>query len=572
MTDRSDRSDRYDLVIRGGSVLDGTGAPARTADVAISGGTIVAVGDSVTGAAARTIDADGAIVTPGFVDIHAHYDGQVAWDTRLSPSSWHGVTTTIMGNCGVGFAPVRESDHNALIELMEGVEDIPGTALHEGIPWGWESFADYLDAIDRDFDIDVGAQVPHGAVRLYVMGQRGADREAATPDEIRRMGEAVAAGVRAGAFGFTTSRTKNHRTSKGAFAPTLTAEADELIGIAAAMGATGKGVLEVVSDFDDLDHEFDTLRAMVEASGRPLSVSIAQADGRPETPARLMALLEQANADGLRMTGQVPARAIGIMLGLELTLNPFKRSPTARSLEDLPLNERVAALRDPNIKARILLDNPEAGRGAAAPRFERMFLLGNPPDYEPSPDQSIAAQAARLGRDAADLAYDLLLEDDGHALLYVPFLNYVGNSLDGARTLLTHPNTVVGLADGGAHVGTICDASFPTTMLTHWGRDRTRGEGLPLPFIIERMTSATARTVGLTDRGIIREGMRADLNVIDFDNLTLRPPSIQYDLPAGGRRLVQRADGYLHTFVNGVETYASGEHTGALPGRLVRSA
>ena len=565
-------SSSYDLVIQGATVIDGTGTPAQTADIAIHNGRIAAVGRLAATNAIRTIDADGALVTPGFVDIHAHYDGQVAWDSRLTPSSWHGVTTTIMGNCGVGFAPVRAKDHDALIELMEGVEDIPGTALHAGIPWGWESFGEYLDAIDRHFDIDVGAQVPHGAVRLYVMGQRGADREPATPDDIGRMGELVADGVRAGAFGFTTSRTRNHRTSRGEYTPSLTAEADELIGIAKAMGATGRGVLEVVSDFLDVDEEFATLRAMVEASGRPLSVSIAQSDRKPDTPWRLLEHLEQANADGLAMTGQVPARAIGILLGLELTLHPFMLSPTMKALNTLPLGTRVRELRKPDNKARILSEKPRDDGGMLAfRRFDAMFVLGDPPDYEPPPHTSVAALAARDGREPDDLAYDLLLEDEGHAFLYLPFLNYVGGNLDAARRLLSHQHTVVGLADGGAHVGTICDASFPTTMLAHWGRDRTRGDRLEIAHIVERMTSAPARAVGLPDRGALREGMRADINVIDLDRLALRPPELQYDLPAGGRRLVQRATGYLHTFVNGVETYANGESTGTLPGRLVRS-
>ena len=563
---------RYDLVIRGATVVDGTGSAAQSADVGVKDGRIAAVGRIVQGTADRTIDADGAMVTPGFVDIHAHYDGQVAWDNRLTPSSWHGVTTTIMGNCGVGFAPVRGADHDALIELMEGVEDIPGTALHAGIPWGWETFGEYLDAIDRRFDIDVGAQVPHGAVRLYVMGKRGADREPATPNDILAMGQAVADGVRAGAFGFTTSRTRNHKTSRGEYTPSLNAEADELIGIASAMGTTGHGVLEVVSDFLDVDTEFATLRAMVEASGRPLSVSIAQSDRKPETTWRLLELLEQANADGLAITGQVPARAIGIMLGLELTLHPFMHSPTMKKLGKLPLAERVQQLRNAENKARILSEQPrDDGGPLTVRRFEGMFVLGDPPNYEPSPETGVAAIAARVERAADDLAYDLLLEDDGHALLYLPFLNYVGGNLDAARRLLSHEHTVVGLADGGAHVGTICDASFPTTMLTHWGRDRKRGDRLELAHIVERMTSAPARTVGLRDRGTLREGMRADINVIDFEHLNLRPPEIQYDLPAGGRRLVQRADGYLHTFVNGVETYANGQSTGDLPGRLMRS-
>ena len=563
----------FDLIVRAGTVVDGTGSPPRTADVAVRDGVVAEVG-RVVGTAAREIDAAGAVVAPGFVDIHTHYDGQATWDSQLLPSAWHGVTTVVMGNCGVGFAPVRPGDRDRLVELMEGVEDIPGAALHEGLSWEWESFGQYLDAVERrPHDIDVAAQVPHGAVRLYVMGERGAAREPACPEDIAAMAALVADGVRAGALGFTTSRTLNHRTSRGEYTPTLTAEADELCGIAEAMGAAGAGVIEVVSDFHDLDHEFALLRRMVEVSGRPLSISIAQEAGRGNWRT-LLSLIAEANAGGLPMRGQVPARAIGILLGLQATLNPFMTRPSYRAVADLPLAERVAALRDPEMKARVLAEDPGDGHGRRmfTHRWDLMFRLSDPPDYEPGPEQSLAAEAARLGVDPAELAYDVLLEDDGSRLLYFPLLNYMEGDLDAVREMLTHDFTVPGLSDGGAHVGTICDASFPTTLLTHWARDRRRGERLDLAAIVRAQARDTAVAVGLGDRGLLAPGFKADLNVIDFEALTLHPPTMAFDLPAGGKRLLQRADGYVHTVVSGVPVYERGEHTGALPGRLVRGA
>lgn len=557
----------YDLVVRGGTVLDGTGAPPCTADVAIADGVITQVGrvDS-THNTTRMIDAAGALVTPGFVDIHTHYDGQATWDSQLLPSAWHGVTTVVMGNCGVGFAPVRKADRDRLIELMEGVEDIPGAALHEGLSWEWESFGEYLDAIDRrPHDIDVAAQLPHGALRLYVMGERGANRDAATPDEIAAMADLTAEAIKAGALGFTTSRTLNHRTSRGEPTPTLTAAAEELIGIAEGMGG---GVIEVVSDFLDLDHEFDMLRRIVETTRRPLSISIAEQMGRGDWR-RVLQHIADANAAGLPMRGQVAARAIGLLLGLQATLNPFMTRPSYKELADLDPSERAARLRDSDVKARVLAETDDR-RFNLAP--DRMFRLSDPPDYEPRPEDSLAAEAARLGRDAADFVYDVLLEDDGKRLLYYPLLNYLDGDLEAVREMLEHEHTVPGLSDGGAHVGTICDASFPTTLLTHWCRDRSRGGRLDVAAVVKGQTLDTAAAVGLGDRGVLAPGMKADLNVIDFERLSLHPPVMAFDLPAGGKRLLQRATGYLHTIVSGVEVYADGEHTGALPGRLVRGA
>jgi N-acyl-D-aspartate/D-glutamate deacylase len=561
----------HDLVIRGGTVIDGSGAPARTADVAVTGDRITAVGE-VPGRGGREVDADGMLVTPGFVDIHCHYDGQATWDSRLLPSAWHGVTTIVMGNCGVGFAPVRPRDHDRLIELMEGVEDIPGAALHEGLHWTWQSFGEYLDALEsRPHDIDFAAQVPHGALRLHAMGERGSDHTARpTDDEIAEMGRLAAEGVAAGGLGFTTSRTTNHRTSRGEFTPSLTASRDELVGIAAGLGRLGAGVLQVVSDFRDVDEEMGTLRAMAATSGRPLSISVAAAGSGSDNHRRVLAAIEAMNAEGLEVRAQVPARGIGVLLGLQASINPFSRCPSYRAVADLPLPERLMALREPARRAAIVAEWPDRplryGEG-----FTRLFALGDPPDYEPGPDDSVAAEAARQGRPPVDLAYDLLLADEGRALLYSPILNYPGGNLDTARELLTHPYAVPGLGDGGAHVGTICDASFPTTLLVHWCRDRERGQ-LDLPFVIRGQCRETARTVGLHDRGVLAPGYRADVNVIDFEALRIHPPRLEFDLPAGGKRLLQGADGYRHTFVAGQEVYADGEATGALPGRLVRGA
>ncbi len=560
----------FDLVIRGGTVLDGSGAPGRTADVAVKDGAIAEVG-RVEGSAEREVDADGALVTPGWVDIHTHYDGQATWDDHLAPSSWHGVTTIVMGNCGVGFAPVHPTDHDRLISLMEGVEDIPGAALHEGLRWDWQSFPDYLDAVERrPHDVDVAAEVPHGAVRLFVMGDRGANREAATPDEISEMGRIAAAAVDAGALGFTTSRTLNHRTSTGDPTPTLTAAREELVGIATAIGLTGKGVLQVVSDFIDFDDEIGTLRAMAEASGRPLSISLAQAPRSPLHYRRLLGAIEDSNAVGLEVRAQVAARAIGILIGLQGSVNPLARCATYAALADLPIAERVAKLADPDVKATLLAEYREHPMRMLG--LDQLYELGVVPDYEPDPASSVASRAAREGVDGDELMYDLLLAEGGTNLLYVPILNYADGNLDAVGEMLQHPFTVPGLSDGGAHVGTICDGSFPTTLLAHWGRDRTRGPRFEVPWLVKRQTADTAAAVGLLDRGRLAPGYRADVNVIDMDRLGMEAPQLVFDLPAGGKRLLQRASGYCHTFVAGEETFVDGVATGALPGRLVRGA
>ncbi len=556
----------FDLLIQGGTVVDGTGAPPRTADVAVRDGVVVAVGRADE-RAARTIDADGALVTPGFVDIHTHYDGQATWDDRLLPSSAHGVTTVVTGNCGVGFAPVRAADHEQLVELMEGVEDLPGTVLHEGLSWNWESVAEFLDVLDqRQFDVDVATQVCHGPLRLYVMGQRGADRDAARADEIAEMGRIAAAGIQAGALGFTTSRTMNHRTSRGEPTPTLTAARDELVGIASAIGATGAGVLQVVSDFREFDTEAETFLEMMRASGRPLSFSLAQSSPGPRYRAQLD-LLDRANAEGLAMRAQVAPRAVGVLVGLEGSVNPLRRLPSYAPFAALPLPERARRLSDAGMRAALARELAEAG--VRLP-LDRLFALGDPPDYEPAPDTSVVARAERAGVDRHELLVDMLLADEGRALLYMPFLNYFDGNLDAVGEMLAHPHTVPGLGDGGAHVGTICDASFTTTLLDHWSRPRHGREPFSIEWLVQQQCRATAETVGLRDRGLLAPGYKADINIIDREHLGARAPHIVADLPAGGRRFVQGARGYLHTFVSGTETLANGEHTGDSPGRLVR--
>ena len=563
---------QHDMVIRSGSVIDGTGQEAFTADVAIKDGLVVEVG-KVSGVGRREVDADGALVTPGFVDIHTHYDGQATWSNRMSPSSHHGVTTVVMGNCGVGFAPVRPTDHDLLIELMEGVEDIPGVALSEGLSWEWESFPDYLDYLSkRQFDMDIGAQLPHAALRVYVMGQRGADREPATAEDVLEMRRLTEEAIRAGALGFTSSRTLNHRSVRGEPTPTLQAEYDELVGMASALHSSGRGVMEMISDFDDLDEEFSLLESMVRSAGRPMSISLAQGIS-DHGWRKVLGKIESASNAGLAMRGQVAPRPIGILLGLTTTLSPFTTRPSFSEVATLPMAERVAALTDPMRKARIL-EEP-TGHG-----FMRLFrlmdegrkiwLMTDPPNYEPDPKDSLHAQATSRGLDPWSYVYDMLLQNQGKALLYTPFANYAENNLDCCRDMILHKDTVMGLGDGGAHVGTICDASFITSLLTHWGRDRTRGEGIDLPTLIKCQSSDTARAVDLTDRGTLEAGMRADVNIIDFDNLNVRLPEMVNDLPAGGARLQQRADGYQMTIVKGEPTYIEGQATDALPGRLVR--
>lgn len=565
----------HDLVIRNGFVIDGSGSPGREGDVAIDDGKITAVG-KVAGKGREEIDAKGEIVTPGFVDVHTHYDGQVTWGDALTPSSIHGVTTAIMGNCGVGFAPCRDEDHDRLIRLMEGVEDIPFPVLSTGLPWNWESFPDYLDSLSgKQFDIDFGAQLPHAALRVFVMGERGANREEATPQDIEAMAKLAREAVEAGALGFSTSRTLNHRTSDGQPTPTLTASEEELTTIGMALKEAGKGVLQFVSDFDDPKKEAAMLRRIVEATGRPLSVSLAQSDVAPEGWRILLGAIEDAVEDGLPMRAQVCGRPVGVLLGLDLTMNPFIAHPVYQEIKDKTLQEKVAALRDPDFRARLLASRPDPANPfvkSLLRNFGKLFTLDAVPDYEPDADRTVEAIAKARGITNEEAALDILLEDDGRGMLYLPFLNYANGSLDPSYEMLKSPATIPGLSDGGAHVGMICDGSFPTSMLTHWTRDRSRGPKFPLEWIVKRQTADTAHWIGLHDRGLIAPGYRADLNIIDYDGLTLHRPVILRDLPANGRRLMQRASGYTATIVAGQIIYRDGDPTGAKPGRLVRGA
>ncbi len=567
----------HDLVIRGGTVVDGTGADRRTADVAIDDGVISAV-DTDVGAGRREMDANGLLVTPGWVDIHTHYDGQATWDPYLTPSSWHGVTTAVFGNCSVGFAPVRPGSERYLINLMEGVEDIPETVLAEGIDFRWESFSEYLDVLAATPRImDIGAQVPHGPLRFYVMGERGADHsEAPTDDELTEMGRLLEEALHAGALGFTTARTTKHRAADGRYTPGLSASERELQSLALAMKRAGKGVIEVNSDFGDGD--FARLRAAAEIAGRPLSVLLVQVDNAPdlwrETLDGVNAANRELNGDGGRFTAQVGSRPIGMLMGLEVTIHPFTNHPLWAELEKLPPAERVARLTsDAELRRRLVAERPDDGHGAwMAKALARTFELGDPVDYEPDPSTSIAARAAEAGRDPFDLALELMLKNEGRALLLHPFENYCAGNLEVVREMLENPDTVCGVADAGAHVGIICDASSPTSLLTHWGRDRKRGGHLPLEFLVRKQTLDTARCYSLSDRGVIAPGYKADVNVIDFDSLRLLPPELVYDLPAGGRRIIQKAEGYRHTFVSGIEVMRDGAATGELPGVLLRGA
>jgi N-acyl-D-aspartate/D-glutamate deacylase len=565
-------SSDFDLVIRHGTIIDGSGGAPFEGDVAVKNGRIAAVG-GVNGNGAQEIDARGRLVTPGFVDIHTHYDGQATWEGRLQPSSLHGVTTVVSGNCGVGFAPCREQDQDRLIRLMEGVEDLPFPVLKAGLPWNWESFPDYLDSLaSRQFDADIGLMLPHAALRVFVMGERGANREPATADDIALMAALAEAAMNAGAIGFSTSRTLNHRTSDGQPTPTLTAAEDELMGIALALARTGKGVLQFVSDFADPDAEFGLIRRLCEASGRPLSFSLAQSPVAPKGWRKLLDLLEQATAAGLPMKAQVAARPVGVLLGLDLTLNPFSLHP------DWPKGERPAELArrlaDPDFVARLIANPPPAGNAlgtALLHRWGDMYQLGDPPNYEPLPETSLAAQAMRRGVPYEVVAAQWLCADGGTGMIYVPFLNYADGDLDAVHAMLSHPDTVPGLSDGGAHVGMICDGSFPTTLMTHWVRDRV-GARLPVEQVVKRQARDTALAVGLADRGLLAPGLRADLNIIDADRLQLEPPRVQHDLPAGGRRLMQRVAGINVTIAAGQITYRDGVASGALPGRLLRGA
>lgn len=570
-------SPSFDIVIRGGLVIDGSGGDPYQADVAIREGRIAEIG-TIEGPGAQEIDASGRIVTPGFIDIHTHYDGQVTWEETLAPSSNHGVTTVVMGNCGVGFAPCKAENRDLLVRVMEGVEDIPEVVMAEGLPWNWESFPDYLDALEnRQADIDFAAQIPHAPIRIHVMGQRGADREPPTDADLSEMTRLVAEGVRAGAFGVTTSRSLAHRTADGDLAPTVTSEELELRALAAGLREAGSGVFQLIpgaQEGKDPAEEMAMLRRLVALSGRPLSFSLLNTVQYPENMRATLDLLAEATSEGVPIRAQVFPRAVGILFGLDLSFHPFRFHPSYREIEDLPLSRRVAAMRDPGLRKRLLEERAEHSNPTfiyLAEQTAALFPLGDPPDYEPLPEKSIGTRAAALGISPQELVYDLLLEQDGHATLMLPAANYVDGSLEPVRTMLEHPDTLVALGDGGAHYGMICDSSYPTSLLAYWTRDRTRGPRLPLPWAVKALSHANAAALGLDDRGRIATGLKADINVIDYEGLRLHAPQAVHDLPAGGRRLVQRADGFDATIVSGVITRRHGERTGAAPGRLVRN-
>jgi N-acyl-D-aspartate/D-glutamate deacylase len=581
-----------DLSIVGGTVIDGTGSPARRADVGIKDGIVVSVtGPGGLGPAARTIDAEGAIVAPGFVDIHSHYDGQASWDGDMLPSAAHGVTTAVMGNCGVGFAPCRARDRERLIRLFEGVEDIPGTALTEGLSWKWESFGEYLDAIDAiPRTMDVAAYLTHDALRVFVMGERAVESERANDDDLRAMEALVTQAMNAGAVGVSTGRTDNHRAIDGSHTPASEASDAELAALARAMGATGRGLLQAVSDFDmergpsRFEGEFDVLERFAEASGgRPLTLSLMQRDLIPTQWRDILRRVERANARGLDFHVQVAPRGIGVILGLEATFHPFIGFPTFKGFAHLPLAERVREMRKPEVRAKILSEKSDkiAGDGSAVPPLAdrllgmidmislRMFPLGRVPDYEPKFEASIGARALATQKPPLECIYDALLEDDGHALLYFPVYNYADLNLDAVGEMLHHPTALPGLADGGAHCGTICDASMPTYFLMHWARDREK-QRFSLERAVELLTRTPAELLGFRDRGVLAPGKRGDVIVFDHAKLALAPPRLVRDLPAGGKRFLQDATGYRATVVRGEIVAQAGRLTGAKPGRVAR--
>ncbi len=565
----------YDLVVRGGTIVDGSGGASFVGDVAVRGKHIVAVG-AVRGSGHTEIDAAARLVTPGFVDVHTHYDGQVTWEQTLSPSSDHGVTTVVTGNCGVGFAPVRRGDEQMLVKVMEGVEDIPEIVMTTGIPWNWETFPQYLDALDhRTFDIDVATQVPHSPIRVYVMGQRGAAHEASTPKDRAAMSAIVTEAVRAGALGVSTSRSLGHRLKNGEFAPSVTTAKDELIALAEGLQQAGTGVFQLITEVSEPpDEEMALVRRLARTAQRPVSFTLLQAPRKAENWRSLLAGIEQANAEGLEVRGQVFPRPIGVLLGLDLSLHPFVTRPSYKAIASLPLSQRVAIMQHPEFKRRMLgetpIPDPQPMNNMLIAQTALMSVLADPVEYAPRPEQQLGALAQRAGTTLDSYVYDVLLQNGGQNILYLPGANFVDNSLQAAREMMVHPNTILGLGDGGAHYGFICDASFTTFVLTYWTRDAAPEQRLPIEWAVAELSRRPAQAVGLSDRGLIAPGMKADINVIDHERMKLFAPRTVYDLPAGGRRLQQKARGYEATIVSGVVTYREGGATGALPGRLVR--
>ena len=563
----------HDLVIRNGTVFDGSGGPEFRADVAIERGKIKQVGQ-VTGRGREEIDATGLIVTPGFVDIHTHYDGQATWESFTEPSSSHGVTTVVTGNCGVGFAPCRAQDRERLVALMEGVEDIPEAVMVAGLSWEWETFPEYLEVLaNRHRDIDLAAMLPHACARIYVMGDRAVERELATDDDLVKMQRIATEAMRAGAIGFGTSRSISHKDNKGNQIPTRRAAEAELMAFATGMQDAGPGVIEALFELGEMEQEFDLLRRVSARTGRPVSFTLAQTLDQPDAWQRGLPLLKQAQQQGLRMKGQVIGRPTGLMLGFGVSYNPFSRRPTYLPLERLPLEEKIRELRKPDVRARILGEKDGVAKYHALTFlawYDRMFILGDPPQYSQPLEKSIAACATRSGVSAEEFVYEAMLQDEGRAIVFLALGNYVDGTLGTVSEMLNDDNTILGLGDGGAHYGLVCDAGYPTFMLSYWGRDAAADKRIGVPALVKKLAADTAAAVDLLDRGHVRPGFKADLNLIDFDKLRLHAPRAAYDLPAQGRRLKQRADGYAATIVNGEVVYRHGEHTGKLPGKLVR--
>jgi N-acyl-D-amino-acid deacylase len=562
----------YDLIIRNGTIIDGTGNDRFVADIAIKDGKIAKIGQ-ITDPATNEIDAKGKLVTPGWVDIHTHYDGQATWDPLLAPSSWHGVTTVVMGNCGVGFAPVKPDDRNFLIELMEGVEDIPGAALSEGIDWQWESFPEYLDTLESiPRAIDVATQVPHGAIRAYVMGERCNTDYAPTQAEVEEMAALVREGVEAGALGFSSSKTLLHKDIHGEYMPGTFSGNDEMLALGLGMKGLKNSVFELVSDHLGDDKEWAWVTDFQKQTG--LTVTLIATTAPAYENGKMYKLAEQARAEGREIRPQAAGRPTGVLHGLQSSFNAFVGHPTWRNeLANLDHDTLLARLAEPATKAQILSEQSiiKGGLMQDLPGLmAQVFPLGENPNYEPLPEESIAGIAKARGLDVMDVMYDMLVANGGKELFYQPLGGYQGFSLDYQKKLLEHPNVLFGLSDGGAHCGVIADAGMPTFILTHWGRDRTRGDKMSLEFIVKSLTSSTAHAYGMFDRGLLTEGMIADINVIDFDRLRLHRPEAVFDLPAGGRRLVQRAEGYEITIKSGEVIFNNGQHSGALPGKLVR--
>lgn len=573
MGERSERQEAtvHDLVIRGGTVVDGTGAPPRTADVAVDGDTVTAVG-RVDEGGRRQIDADGALVTPGWVDIHTHYDGQVTWDPEVSPSGWHGVTTVVTGNCGVGFAPARAEERDWLIQLMEGVEDIPGSALAEGITWNWESFEEYLDEVGSMRRVmDVACLLPHGALRAYVLG-RGRPNDPATADEVATMAELARQAVAAGAIGISTTRTLLHRAKDGELAAGTTAAPEELVALGDALGGMGRRVFSVASDLMDLDTEFGWMATISRRNHVPVTYQVLETELLPDAWRTWIDRGLAANRAGAWLVPQVAGKPTSVMVGFESTFHPFCQHRAYQALADLPVAARLAELRRPEVRAAILAEDVQpCGLVMLMHGMpHKLFALGDPPDYEPGPERSVAAMAAREGRPPLEVMYDLMLRRDGRELLYMPLFNYGSGDFTAIEEMLRHPATVLGLGDGGAHCGVLCDASTPTFMLTHWARDRSRGGTLPVEQVVHLQTRRTAELYGFDDRGVLAPGWRADVNVIDHDGLRLPGPEMVYDLPAHGRRLIQKAEGYLATVKSGEVVRLDDKATGDRPGRLLR--